>query len=461
MSHRKLSACAVGPLVAFLLAGLILSCNLPQGLPAVLPSLAPGGLPTGAPQPTTTPASLPTIKAVFTDGDRTMFLDSGTVKIGVDKNWGGAIREVWLDNQNLVNNYDGGRLLGVAFYDSAQGPASSQPNDSGWNPSPSDMYNHTNPPLTYSFDNQTLYIKTRQSQWYPNDKGGGPDKLVYTDIIAETWISFVGDAQTVHLRYKLTHEGADSHVLASQEFPFAYVRLPYRRFVTYSGSSPWTNDNVDFHALSFDATSSHLAITTEYWGGLVDDNDVGLMMWAPQNYDNFTYEYLYNAGPLENATLYILPRSFFEIGPGNSQETNAFLYIGKWQAARQQFYTLHSGPAWPDIMPPMGNFGAHAENETVSGVYTIDGWAIDNSQVASIIIRVDGKTIAKAAYGNRRPDVDRDYPGQPDAPNFGFTYPLDTTAFANGSHSLEVAAVDTAGNTSKLIPGPVTINIQN
>lgn len=40
------------------------------------------------------------------------------VKIGVDMRWGGAIREIWFEGHNLVNNFDGGHLIGVAFYDS-------------------------------------------------------------------------------------------------------------------------------------------------------------------------------------------------------------------------------------------------------------------------------------------------------------------------------------------------------
>jgi hypothetical protein len=46
-----------------------------------------------------------------------MYLENGVVRVGVDKDWGGAIREIWLDGQNLVNNWDGGRLIAVSIYD--------------------------------------------------------------------------------------------------------------------------------------------------------------------------------------------------------------------------------------------------------------------------------------------------------------------------------------------------------
>ena len=91
----------------------------------------------------------------------------------------------------------------------------------------------------------------------------------------------------------------------------------------------------------------------------------------------------------------------------------------------------------------------------------MDGWAIDDHKVANIEIRIDGIGIGEASYGFPRSGVDRDYPGLPGAPNFGFLYRLDTTAFSNGAHTIEVLAVDTSGNTSPLRPGKVTINIQN
>jgi len=76
-------------------------------------------------------------------------------------------------------------------------------------------------------------------------------------------------------------------------------------------------------------------------------------------------------------------------------------------------------------------------------------------------VKVDDRLVGTATYGIARPDVVRDYPGLPGAPDFGFTYQLDTTAFANGVHRLQVLGVDAAGNRDWLINGDVTIDIRN
>ena len=108
-------------------------------IPAEQPTLvAPS--PTSAPPPSSTQTSQPTptalapIQTRFEDQGRVLYLDSGAVRLGIDTEWGGAIREIWFNGENVINNYDGGRLLAVSFYDSDRPPASNHPNDTGWNP---------------------------------------------------------------------------------------------------------------------------------------------------------------------------------------------------------------------------------------------------------------------------------------------------------------------------------------
>jgi hypothetical protein len=410
---------------------------------------------------TSTPKSVTKIKTSITEGDRILYLDSGTVKVGIDKFWGGAISEIWYQEENMVNNFDGGRLIGVSFYDSNMPPASSNPNDTGWNPTPSDMYSHTNQPLEYSFSDNTLYLKTRYIQWYPNDKGGGQGKSIPTDIIVETWIEFLNQPETIHLKYKVTNEGNESHGIANQEFPFAYVRTPFNRFVSYTGNAPWTNDNIQEKEIALNQSTSGKVVASENWSGLVNADDIGLVLWAPQTYRSFSYSYFNNPGEPENPTFYLLPNTLLDLNAGASYETNVFLFASKWQDARAHIYTLRNAMSFPDIMPCFGTVDSPVRNAFLSGTVDIAGWAIDNTHVAKIEIIVDGNTIGKAEYGEARLDVAKDYPGIDGAPNFGFVYHLDTTSVTNGSHTVEVMATDTTGNTSLLIPGKITIDVNN
>jgi hypothetical protein len=415
--------------------------------------------PTKISQPTIpTPAI---IQTNFEKKGRTLYLDSGVVRVGIDTQWGGAIREIWFKGENIINNYDGGRLLAVSFYDSDKAPASNHPNDTGWNPTPSDMYNNPNPLLEYSFADNELYTKARYIQWFPDDKGGGPNHPVQTDIYVETWIAFIDAPDTLRVSYRVTNEGLEGHAIASQEFPFAYFRTPYNRYVTYSGSDPWTDSPELMRDIPSSGSGGGVTVASERWAGFINSSDDGLVLWAPQSYGEFSYSYFDNQGPKENSTYYLLPRAFLAIPAGFTQETQIFLILGNWHHSRDRIYNLHDSLGFADIMPSFGIIDNPGSGATVSGLLSVDGWAIDDQGVAKIEVLLDGKDIGLANYGGIRQDVDTDYPGLPNAPHFGFRFDMDTTLFSNGLHALEVVATDTSGNTSQLRPGSIKIEIKN
>ena len=458
--------------VGSLLTFLVVSCNVNQGLPDTQTPFTPTESLTSTSEPTTTPTLLPhiiptrvaTVATAFTDEGRVMYLDSGVVRVGIDKDWGGAIREIWYDGQNLVNNWDGGRLIAVSLYDGdAKTGFNAGDPEWGWNPCPSDKHDSVNRPMTYSFDNGILYIKARYLEWNPDNKGGGKGHPIATDSVVETWIGFVpGDPAAINVKYRATHEGTDTHALAGQEIGFAYIRTPYSRFVTYAGSAPWTGALPTVETLSaFPAMGNTAA--SEQWAGFVDPEDVGLIVWAPQSYPIVSYVYFDNpqGNRQENSTYYMGPRAFFAVGPGFSKEIGVYFYAGKWQDARALFHRLHQEVTPPDVMHPMGYVDTPAQNASLSGAVDVSGWVIDDRGVASVEIRLDGVRVGQGRQGLPREGVARDYPGLPSAPNSGFVFALDTRLFANGSHVLEVWATDTAGNTSRLKQGKVTINIQD
>jgi len=180
----------------------------------------------------------------YQETPRTIYLDNGTIRVGIDKQWGGAIRELWHEGVNLINNNDGGRLAGISVYDGGDTYNNANINDPlnwGWNPTPSDKYNHTNRPLEYSLQGDTFYIKARNVHWNPDDKGGGPNRPVASDLIVEMWLTFLPSYPTVlQARFRATHDGGDSHEINGQEFPFTYINRGFDRVVVYSGSQPWT-----------------------------------------------------------------------------------------------------------------------------------------------------------------------------------------------------------------------------
>jgi hypothetical protein len=449
---------------------LILACSPTIQVESTVPTKTT--IPTNVIQPISTQANSPSLtlthespkETTFTDKGRVIYIDNGIVKVGIDKNWGGAIREIWFEGKNLVNNWDGGRLIAVSLYDGdAKTGFDAGDLEWGWNPCPSDKQDNTNKPISYSFKNQTLFIKTRYLEWNPNNKGGGKGHPIPTDAIVETWINFVqNNPQAIHAKYKVTHDGKDDHTLAGQEMGFAYIRTPYNRFVIYSGNVPWTNAVPIFEIPSPFPKMGNTA-ASEQWAGYIDSNDVGLLTWAPQSYPIYSHVFFDNAqgNRQENSTYYLSTRSYFSIGPGFKKEMNFYFFAGRWQDARALFHNLNQEVNLPDVMQPMGYMDSPTQGRTVSRMFDVSGWAIDNRKNLSIDIYLDGKCLGQANYGLSRGDVARDYPGLPGTPNFGFVYHLDTSLFKNGRHVIEAWAFDQVGNISLLKPGKVTININN
>jgi hypothetical protein len=443
-----LAACASGP------APLAAFPTMTAASTAASQDTAPPPLPATSTEP-------PTIPTTFEELGSKLYIASGSVRIGVETEWGGAISEIWFKEQNLINNYDGGRLMAVSFYDSDLPPASSHPNDTGWNATPSDMYNSANSLLEYVFSDNELYTRSRYIQWFPDDKGGGGGRPVPTDIIVESRIAFYDTPETIRVIYRVVNEGDASHAIANQEFPFAYVRSPYNRYVTYAGTNPWTNGGPTIATMPPSGTGGETSIATERWAGFVNPDGEGLVLWAPQSYGQFSYGHFDNPGPLENSTLYLLPRALFDLPSRSSKETVVFMLLGDWVRSRARIQQLAARLTFEDIMPPFGTVDSPSQGDTISGIVTLDGWVIDDAGVASVELRIDGNIQGLASYGRPRDDVARDYPGLPGSPHFGFSLKFDSRTLASGEHTLEVVAEDTSGNASQLRPGPVTINVEN
>jgi predicted amidohydrolase YtcJ len=110
---------------------------------------------------------------------------------------------------------------------------------------------------------------------------------------------------------------------------------------------------------------------------------------------------------------------------------------------------------------PFGFVDIPAPEATVSGTVEIAGWALDEAGIDKVEIYIDGKFVGTAVYGNPRPDVDHDYPGRPGAPNFGFSYSMDTTTYRDGRHTIQAVAISSSGGKGPLQPEMVTITINN
>ena len=111
---------------------------------------------------------------------------------------------------------------------------------------------------------------------------------------------------------------------------------------------------------------------------------------------------------------------------------------------------------------PFGYLDTPAPDETISGTYTVAGWAlVDGVPIDRVEIHLDGAYIGDAIYGDPRPDVAADYPGRDGEPNFGYSFQLDTTLYGNGPHTLSAVAFSLSDNQGYLIPETLSFTIEN
>jgi hypothetical protein len=102
-------------------------------------------------------------------------------------------------------------------------------------------------------------------------------------------------------------------------------------------------------------------------------------------------------------------------------------------------------------VPPSVTIDMPTAASAVSGMVTVAGWAIDNTQavgttISSVQVKVDGTVVGAATYGVNRPDVCAAYGGRPGCPNVGYTFALNTATLTPGQHTITVAATDSDGS---------------
>ncbi len=93
----------------------------------------------------------------------------------------------------------------------------------------------------------------------------------------------------------------------------------------------------------------------------------------------------------------------------------------------------------------------NASSAVFSGTAAFGGWAVSpNAVVTAVNVAVDGVPYASAFLGGARADVCKLYPNDPGCPNVGWNALVDTTLFANGSHTLAITAITASGQSSTI-----------
>jgi hypothetical protein len=90
-----------------------------------------------------------------------------------------------------------------------------------------------------------------------------------------------------------------------------------------------------------------------------------------------------------------------------------------------------------------------AQNSGFFGSVYFGGWALDvDTPITSVQVAIDGTPVGVASYGASRPDACAANGNPPGCPNVGWNIGIDTTLFADGSHTLDVTAISATGQRS-------------
>ena len=103
---------------------------------------------------------------------------------------------------------------------------------------------------------------------------------------------------------------------------------------------------------------------------------------------------------------------------------------------------------------PFGDIDTPARGGIASGSdFVASGWALTHlpnaipTDGSTIRVYIDGVLVGNPVYDQYREDVATQMPGFNNSSGAGMAFALDTTAYANGIHTVQLVASDDVGNT--------------
>jgi C1A family cysteine protease/PKD repeat protein len=131
-------------------------------------------------------------------------------------------------------------------------------------------------------------------------------------------------------------------------------------------------------------------------------------------------------------------------GPGWGEDGYMWIAYGKSDVGYSANYVVYEGSTQPT--PPTVSIADPVEDQSIAGIYHVLVEANDDSAVNQVELRIDG-----GAYINITANVDGMY----------YFYDWDTTAYAEGSHTLRARATDDAAQSTESTLVNVTVDNPN
>lgn len=259
--------------------------------------------------------------------DDFIFLDNGTLKLGIKKSSGAGI--AWLSRsggENLLDHYDHGRLVQQSYYGREDGTRWA---DKPWRWNPvqgGDYKGHASEVLALTSDKTTLHARIRPRHW--------ADGQLLADCEMEQHVRLEGALAIVKFRFRYT--GTETHPARHQEVPAVFLHPSLSTLVHYDGDQPWTGAPLQRSQPGWPNESRKIP---EGWAAYVNDKGTGAGVYAPIAKELTCYRF--GAKPAApSACSYFAPLVTFAITPGLDFTYEAALTTGTPDEMRAAFSTL-------------------------------------------------------------------------------------------------------------------------
>lgn len=249
-----------------------------------------------------------------------IFLDNGSLRLGVIKSAGGAIG--WLSrsgsDRNWVNHYDRGRLIQQSYYGDADG---SKWVEKPWrlNPVQGGSYRNKIPPLLEAkVDGEQLYTKSIPLHWATGEK--------LEDFLFEQWIQL--DGEIVRARFRMTYSGNETHEPRHQEIPAVFLDPSLSELVFVRDGRL---------VREYPGEKNEYFDIPEHWAAFIGEEGAGVGVHVPSAPRITTYRF---KGGADSDCSYLAPITTFDIRPGFTFEYKAHFVVGTVEEMRNEFEVL-------------------------------------------------------------------------------------------------------------------------